>query len=131
MSWQGNECFVFCIEYVHDDWHGRMLDAMDELLWLYGEHGNGWYLMGSFDQFNEEEDFDEPDWGKGFECTWLPNPFMAPDVMAVNVRGPHDLMKAAVECCDCHCDVIAYAGDGDEPLERVTVYGETYDMRAA
>lgn len=131
MSWQGNECFVFGIEYEHEDMEGRMLDAMSELLWLYGEHGSGWYLLGDSEARESEEDcfpfefYEDGSWGFG----WLPNPFMHPYVTAMKVNGPHDLMQAAFECYDSRNDVIAYAGDGDEPLERVEVYGEVYDMR--
>ena len=134
MSWQGNECFVAGINYVSDDCHEQMLENMNELLWLYGEKGGGWYLLGNMYGNGEEEDFGpfEPTSYAGGppSCScWMPNPFMAPGVLAMRIRNPHDLMDAAFECWDCHLDAIAYAGDGDEPLERMTVYGETYDMR--
>ena len=133
MSWQGNECFVLGIEYEHESMEGRMLDAMDELLWMYAAHGNGWYLLGYFDSGEVEEDYDplEIRNGRNWGCGWLPNPFIDPCVMAVKVRNPHDLMEAAFECYDSHNDVIAYAGDGDEPLEHMVIYGKEYDMRAA
>lgn len=131
MSWQGNECFVFVIEYGHKDMEGMMLDAMDELLWLYMEHGNGWYLLGNWDSGEDEDDYypfklmDDGKWGYG----WLPNPFMDSAVSAINVRNPHDLLGVAFECYDSRFDVIAYAGDGDEPLEHVVIYGKEYDLR--
>ena len=129
MSWQGNECFVFGIEYKHEYMDGRILDAMNELLWLYGEHGNGWYLLGNFDTGESKDDCDPFELRKNWGYGWLPNPFMHPNVMAVKVRCPHDLMEAAFECYDSHNDVIAYAGDGDEPLEHMVIRGKTYDMR--
>lgn len=129
MSWQANECFVFGIEYGHEGMNGRMLDAMNELLWLYGEHGDGWYLLGDFDGEREGDPFElygNGSWG----CGWLPNPFMNPNVMALRVRNPNDLMHAAFECADGPYGVIAYAGDGPEPLERVVIYGKEHDLRA-
>ena len=136
MSWQGNECFVGEIEYGHDGFRGRMLDAMVELTDMYDEKGRGWYLLGYFHYDTAEEDFVEYErkaYGRDPEhrSCWLPNPFMKSGVFAVNVRCSHDLIGMALECADNDYDAIAYAGDGDEPLERVTVYGETYDMRAA
>lgn len=129
MSWQGNECFIECIEYEHDGMEGMMLDAMSALLWLYGNHGRGWFLLGYFNGGDEREWVDDfelrGDWGYG----WLENPFMHPDVMAVKIKNPHDLISAAFECFDSRFDFIAYAGDGDEPLEHMVVRGEEYDMR--
>lgn len=136
MSWQGNECFVFGIDYVSDHFHEQVVENMSELLYLYGEHGNGWYLLGNMGGNEEEEDYDpfEPTsyYGSAPSCIcWMPNPFMGPAVIAMLIRNPHDLLEAAFECWDCSCDVIAYAGNGNEPLERMEVYGEVYDMRAA
>lgn len=131
MSWQGNECFIEVIEYEHDDMEGRMLDAMSALLYLYGNHGRGWYLLGYLDGGENEEDcfpfklYENGRLGYG----WLPNPFMHPDVSAIRVWSPHDLLGCAFECYDSHNDFIAYAGDGDEPLERVVIYGKEYDLR--
>jgi len=136
MSWQGNECFVGGIEWVSDDCHEQMLQALSELLYMYEDKGTGWYLLGYHYGGSDEEDCDpfeiihrktgkDPIWG----CGWLPNPFMRGDVMATKVRNANDLFGMAFECWDCGYDVFAYAGDGGEPLERMTVYGETYDMR--
>ena len=134
MSWQGNECFVLSIEYTSDKFSGRMVDAMDSLLDLYDEKGAGWYLLGYFDDDTNEDDFIEytcKEHGRDPEhrSCWLHNPFMMPGVFAVNVRNSHDLLGMVFECADCDYEVVAYAGDGDEPLERMTVYGKVYDMR--
>lgn len=135
MSWQGNECFVEGIEYWSDDPIYSQLTAMETLLWLYGEKGNGWYLLGKmYGDCGKEDDFDpfEPSSYCGgapsCEC-WLPNPFMLPEVLAIKVRNPHDLMEVSFECVDSYFDTVAYAGDGNEPLEHMVVYGKEYDMR--
>jgi len=134
MSWQGNECFVVGIEDVYEECSDQMLEAMSAMLVLYGEKGDGWYLLGNMYGNDEEEDFGpfEPTscMGGPLGCfCWMPNPFMAPGVLAMRIANPHDLLDAAFECWDCGLDVVAYAGDGDEPLEKMEVYGETYDMR--
>ena len=137
MSWQGNECFVFGIDHVSDNCEEQMLENMSELLYLYGEHGPGWYLCGNmYDDGTTEDDYFpfEPksyDGSPLFDFCWIPNPFMFPPVFAVKVRNPHDLLGVAFECWDSSMYTIAYAGDGDEPLERLVIYGEEYDMRAA
>lgn len=134
MSWQGNECFVAGTDFFYRDCHEHMVHALGELLSLYGEKGDGWYILGNMDGNDDPDDFDpfEPTsyMGGPKSCfCWLPNPFMAPGVFAIRVRRPADLVAAAFECWDCHLDAFAYAGDGDEPLQRVEVYGEVYDMR--
>lgn len=132
MSWQGNECFIEFIEYKYEECEGAMLDAMDALLWMYGNHGKGWYLLGHFDCNEVEDDYDpfelygNGSWGSG----WLPNPFMHPCVTAINVKHPHDLLGTAFECWDSAFDFIAYAGDGNEPLQHMVIYGEEHDLRA-
>jgi len=133
MSWQGNECFIESIEYEHEDKEGAMLDAMKALLLMYGNHGKGWYLLGNFESDETEDDCDPFEfYGNGrWGCGWLPNPFMHPCVMAINVRCPHDLLEAAFECWDSWNDFIGYGGDGDEPLERMVIYGKEYDLRTA
>ena len=132
MSWQGNECFIESIEYEYDEMEGAMLNAMDALLWMYGNHGRGWYLLGHFDSDETEDDCDPFElYGNGsWGCGWLPNPFMHPCVMAIDVRCPHDLLDVAFECWDSWFSFIAYAGDGDEPLEHVVIYNEGYDLRS-
>lgn len=135
MSWQANECLVGTVEYKDYRFQGQMLEAMKELLWLYEENGAGWYLLGYFDGDTKEEDAIiceekegiSPEW----RSMWLPNPFMHPYVSAYKLRNMSDLMGVAFECADNDYDTIAYAGDGDEPLERMTISGKTYDMRAA
>ena len=135
MSWQGNECYVLGIEYKGDKFAGRMFDAMEELTRLYDEHGKGWFMLGNFEPNGDEADDYDPFEPKsymggapGCGC-WMPNPFMEPGVYVMRVRNAHDLLEAAFECADCHYEAIAYAGDGEEPLERMEVYGEVHDMR--
>lgn len=131
MSWQGNGCFVFGIEYTTGEWDGRLLDATSELLHLYDEHGKGWYLLGNMYDRSEEDDYDSfapTGVPRGCFC-WLPNPFMKPGIYAIEIRCAHDLMDAAFECVDDCFDTIAYAGDGDEPLQHMVVWGREYDMR--
>ena len=135
MSWQGNEVFAVVIDDLYEECSDHMLYALSEMLYVYEAHGRGWYLLGSLDdKYQEEDDFGpfEPKsyyGGPSSSDCWLPNPFMAPGVWAVNVRSPHDLFELAFECWDCGYEMVAYAGDGDEPLERMEVYGEIYDMR--
>lgn len=131
MSWQGNELFVLGIEYRHGSMEGAMLDALDELLCMYDAHGRGWYLLGNFDSDESEGDYDPFELHGSWGCGWLPNPYMAPPVMAVNVRSAHDLLAAAFECWDSSYDAIGYAGNGDEPFERMVIYGKEHDLRAA
>ena len=130
MSWQGNECFVFVIEYEdhdRDEWH--RMEALESLLDLYEEHGSGWYLTGYLEPCGDEGDYDpfvlRGDWGYGL----MPNPFMGPNVDAFWVGRAHDLISVAFECWDSSCDTVAYAGDGKEPLEHIAVYGIGHDMR--
>lgn len=131
MSWQGNECFVFGIDYVSENCEEQMIENMSELLHLYQEHGNGWYLLGNMDEsWSTEDDYDEqPNWERGWDFAWLPNPFMMPALLAMKICRPHDLLEAAFECWDCGYYTIAYAGDGEEPLEHVVIRGKEYDMR--
>ena len=136
MSWQGNECFVAHIEYSDERFNGRMLEAMEELLWMYGDKGNGWYLLGNFETDDDEEDYDPfnpTSWkGSAPSCfCWMPNPYMAPAVEVIQIRNAHDLLCAAFECVDTHYDVIGYAGDGNEPFEHMVIYGEECDLRIA
>lgn len=131
MSWQGNECFVGIIEYRRQDCDSCMIDALESISEVYDTHGDGWYLLGNLYSDEVEDDYDpfelyaDGKSGSG----WLPNPFMQPGVVAMRVSRVVDLLMLAFECWDSYFDCIAYAGDGDEPLERVTVYGKTYDMR--
>ena len=135
MSWQGNECFVFGIDYKDTRFNGRMLEAMEQLLSLYDEHGKGWYLLGSFYDDGVDEDdvffYESKETGRDplWRNCWLPNPFMEPGVMAVKVRRSRDLLGMSFECADSNIDAIAYAGDGDEPLQHMVIYGEEYDLR--
>lgn len=128
MSWQGNECFVGYVEYksITDD--GEIMDAMKELLRLYDEKGNGWYLLGNIDSDAEQDDVDPFELtNENHGCGWFENPFMPSEVIALNVRKPSDLIETAFECWDCNCDYLAYAGDGDKPLEHLVIYGEEYN----
>jgi hypothetical protein len=134
MSWQGNECFVGGIDWVSDDCNGQMLEALSEMLWMYEDKGPGWYLLGYHDGGSDEDTcgpFETLFYDPTVKCGWLPNPFMNGDVMAKKVVNSHDLFGLAFECWDCGFDAFAYAGDGDEPLEHMVIYGEEYDMRAA
>lgn len=135
MSWQASDCFVSNIEGLRGgSMEEGMLNALDELLYLYGEHGNGWYLLGTRDTTDyegcDQDDFDVPQWDRGWSYAWLPNPFMKPGLLAMRIRRPHDLLEAAFECWDSHWYAIAYAGDGDEPLQHMVIRGVEYDMRA-
>lgn len=134
MCWQGNELFVMIVEqHIDDEW--QRVENLKALLDIYDAHGRGWYLVGNFYESDaEEEDFD------GFRPTsyngsapscycWLSNPFMHPGVLAMKVRHAADLIEVAFEGWDNNCDCFAYAGNGDEPLERMEVYGKVYDMR--
>lgn len=136
MSWQGNELFVGIAERMErDEW--QKAEDMRTLLDIYDAHGRGWYLLGNlFAEDQDPEDYGEFEptsyHGSAPSCTcWLPNPFMASGVLAMKVRRASDLVEAAFEGWDNDYYCFAYAGDGDEPLERMTVYGKTYDMRAA
>jgi len=134
MSWQGNELFAMIVEKFDDD-EWQRIENLKALLSMYDAHGRGWYLVGDYyGDCGDEDDYDpfEPTSYEGSAPScfcWLPNPFMKPGVLAMRVRHATDLLEVAFEGWDNHSDCFAYAGDGDEPLERMTVYGETYDMR--
>lgn len=138
MSWQGNDLFVMVVD-AGFEYKTQMHKNMEALLDIYDTHGSGWYLLGDFsdrgckDIEDEYDPFEPTSYnGSAPSCTcWLPNPFMQPGVIAMYVRCARDLLEAAFEGWDCNCDCFAYAGDGDEPLERMTIRGKTYDMRAA
>ena len=138
MSWQGNELFEMIVEHQYDKGEWQRNEMLKSLLDIYDAHGRGWYLTGyflkrewitdtedDFDPFNPKSYGGEAPW-----CScWLPNPFMHPAVTATWVRNAADLIDVAFEAWDSKCDCCAYAGDGDEPLERMVVYGKEYDMR--
>ena len=110
MSWQGNNNLVFGIEHQREGFAERMVEAVRELLSAYDENGRGWYLLGNFrPDGSTEEDYDpfEPVsmYGGAPSCfCWMPNPFMQPAVLAVNVRNAEDMVDAAFECVDCCLD---------------------------
>jgi hypothetical protein len=137
MSWQGNELFVTIVDMCEDD-ESQRIENLRSLLEIYDAHGRGWYLLGHFfgDSSETEDDYDPFDpksyGGSMPSCwCWLPNPFMHPGVLAMRVRNATDLIEVAFEGWDSHYDCFAYAGDGEEPLEHMVIYGKAYDMRAA
>ena len=135
MSWQGNECFIVGMsESSAENCDFQILENVGELLHLYGEHGNGWYLLGDMygEQDKEEYGSFNPTsaYGSASSCyCWLPNPFMEPGVLAMEVHRPHDLMQVAFEAWDNSYGFCAYAGDGSEPLEHMVLSSGEYDMR--
>lgn len=136
MSWQGNEVFVSTPNIIWGECEEQMIENLKALFDIYECHGNGWYLLGDIWSECEETEDDycgfDPKSHNGsapIDFCWLPNPFMHPPVVAIKVRRVSDLLEAAFEAWDNRCEIFAYAGDGDEPLERMEVYGDVYDMR--
>lgn len=146
MSWQGNECFVMQVDHDYSDanwdfyddhalWYLRQLENMSELLYMWQEHGAGWYLLGKLDGNGTEDDYDPFD-GEvrdylqqmGYAYTWYPNPLMDAGVLIIRITKPHDLMEAAYEMQDSNLDTIGYAGDGNMPFERMVIYGKEHDL---
>lgn len=136
MSWQGNECFVQYIETICDDCDTQMAYNLSELLYLFNEKGIGWYLLGNLYTDGLADDCDDEPFeplsfgGSAPSCScWIPNPFMHPYVLAIEIRKPSDLIEAAFELWDWGFDCAAYAGDGCMPLQHMVVGGKTFDMR--
>ena len=149
MSWQGNDCFVMQVDHLgsnaraeaglddhHALWYLRQLENLHELLWMWQEHGAGWYLLGTLDGGYDEDAYDPFDYDEfrddlhkmGFASAWYPNPLMEAGVEVVRIDKPVDLMDAAYEMQDSHFDTIGYAGDGDMPFERMVIRGREYNL---
>lgn len=128
MSWQGNDLFAMVLEHEYEKCEPHMLEVMESLLDIYDAHGRGWYLLGGF-ECDDEEDYDPFEPSMPYCWCWLPNPFMAPGVMALRIRNASDLIGAAYECWDSHYEIAAYAGDGEEPLQHMVIRGIEYDLR--
>lgn len=136
MSWQGNECFVAQVEHRCDGWDARQLENMSELLWMWQNHGAGWYLLGRLDGYDDEDCYDPFDYDEyrddllhlGYTTVWYPNPLMDAGIDILRIEKPHDLLEAAFEMQDNSRDTIGYAGDGEMPFERMVIYGKEYNM---